>query len=246
MSIDLTSEHGLVRHIASNARALASLARFMLDTVFDHPEYPFSQGVYVASNVLRRDLGLDPKGKPGDIDLLLIPGGGSGPDASRTMAIEVKVVRPTITNPSRNSNSYGRSQVAGLLRDGFPFVGLLHIVIPEKLPPNMLTDIPFMSSSLGPDGEPVMTGETMKVDMFPIAASKRQHSRLLSLGVPSSVAFTSVGIGLSEDGRGINSFTLGDIHPGRRNPAISSNLLGEIERHVVNNSGSVYSQHWSS
>ena len=244
MSTDLTSEHGLVRYMASNPRALASLTHFMLDTVFRYPEHPFGQGVYVAANILRRDIGLDPMGKPGDIDLLLVPEGAAGPDVSRAMAIEVKVVRPTLANPSRNSNSYGRSQVAGLLRDGFPYVGLLHVAVPEKLPPNLLVEIPFVSSQLGADGELVKTGETTKVDLFPIAASNRQHSRLLSLDVPAQVAFTSVGVHLSEDKCGIVGYTLGDVRLGSRNPVVSNSLLDRVKQHVENNTGSVYCQCW--
>ncbi len=36
--------------------------------------------------------------------------------------------------PSKNVNTNGVKQVYGLLRDGFPYVGLLHIVIPEPFP----------------------------------------------------------------------------------------------------------------
>ena len=99
---------------------------------------------------LEKKLGLDADGKPGDIDYLVLPLDNSKPLVDRTIAIEAKIVRPTIENPERNANSFGREQIFGLLKDGFPFVGLLHIVVPEPLSKDLHWQIPLMKNENHP------------------------------------------------------------------------------------------------
>lgn len=223
----------LVTELVADARSLGPVAHFILDTAFPYPEHPFGQDIWVAANVLREAIGLPPSLKPGDIDILIVPEGPSGPQLEKAMAVEVKVVRPTFAKPGRNANSYGRSQVSGLLRDGFPFVGLLHLVLPEPLPNEYLVDVPHIASRLGPNGEPILTGETSKVDFFPIVAAERQQLRLGALDLRQEIAFTSIGIQLSQDGTCLAGHTLGDSRVGLRNENVSPGLLQNIRRYML-------------
>ena len=82
-------------------------------------------------SVPRSDLGLDAGRKPGDIDVLLIPTFDTDRFAERAMAVEVKRFVVPRSNRSRGPNEFGTGQTSGLVRDGFPLVGLLHIALVE-------------------------------------------------------------------------------------------------------------------
>lgn len=145
----LNSEAEVLKRIASNRQALANSIGFALDSAFPHPESAFAQSVYVGINIPRAKLQLSPDQRPGDIDYLIVPFSEHETLFERTIAIEAKVVRPSLGNPGRNTNTMGRTQVDGLLRDGFPFVGLLHISIPERLPCKCTGKLHLFLTSLG-------------------------------------------------------------------------------------------------
>jgi hypothetical protein len=50
------------------------------------------------------------------------------------IAIEVKILRLPVRNRNLHVRPSGREQARGLVRDGFPFAGILHIIIPEASP----------------------------------------------------------------------------------------------------------------
>lgn len=233
MSSSAHFEAALVSNLVTDVSTLGAVTHFILKTAFPCPEHPFSQNVWVAANVLREAVGLSPGQKPGDIDILIVPDGPMGPQLDKVMAAEVKIVRPTLANPGRNANSYGRSQASGLLRDGFPFVGLLHLVLPEPLPSEYLFDVPHIAPRPGQNGEPILTGETSKVDFFPRIAAERQQLRLEALDLPQAIAFTSIGIQLSEENSRLFSHTLGHSRTGLRNFNTSSVLLQNIGRYLI-------------
>lgn len=72
--------------------------------------------------------------KPGDIDLLVVPYEGDQLVLHRTLALEVKVIRASFARPGRSPNEYGVSQARALRSLGFPFVGLIHLIVSDESP----------------------------------------------------------------------------------------------------------------
>ena len=197
----LSCETQVLKRIVTSKQLLANTICFALDSAFPHPEHAFAQDILVAVNVPREALALPPGRKPGDVDLLLVPY-RDRPMPERAIAIEAKVVRPTVEKPSRNVNSMGRRQALGLLEDGFPFVGLLHIVVPESLPEEHHLRVPVCDNKLDKAGKLKETGEYMSVDPFPLASARRQEGRLKALALPEPVAFKSIAFGLNVESYG--------------------------------------------
>jgi hypothetical protein len=223
------SETEVLTRVRNSRQILANLIGFMLEAAFPHPEHQFGQDILVAINVPRQRLGLSAGGRPGDIDLLVVPVSDE-PLVERVIAIEAKIVRPTMENPSRNANAMGRSQALGLLYDGFPFVGLVHICIPSELSSELHLRIPRVSSKLGLNGELVETGEYMDVNPFPLISAKRQRGRVLALGLPPEIGFHALGLELSGDGQRFVANTIGDEQRPIRNPQSSPQLFKAIRQ----------------
>src|SRR5688572_19878829 len=98
----------------------------------DHSEFKrVYKGFHIAQNIYRSEMGFSDDSKPGDFDVIIIPFSEDKILFERTAAFEVKVIRPTKANPRRNANSFGTEQTLGLVNDGFPLVGLLHICMTE-------------------------------------------------------------------------------------------------------------------
>lgn len=238
------SEEKILKRIIANRACLANCINFSLNSAFPYPEHQFANDVLIFLSVPRAELGLDPERKPGDVDLLVVPFDHSQYHFERSIAIEVKVVRPTIKKPSRNVNSMGLKQVSGLLRDGFPFVGLLHVALPEATPEEHCWDLPLIANTLGPNGELVETGERVAIDPFPIITAQRQEGRIATMGLPVEVGFCSIGLNLSTDGEGFSGGTVGFDKPGKLNPQISHELLKAIEKYLDNHRGSFSEVRW--
>lgn len=224
------SEEEVLKRIATNKMCLANCVSFALETAFPYPESRFANDILISTNVPRTGLGLEPERKPGDIDVLIIPFHDSEYYFERSIAIEVKVLRPSIARPSRNVNSMGIKQVSGLLRDGFPFVGLLHIAVPEKSPAELWWNVPMIAGTLKPSGEVVETGEHVFIDPLPIITAERQEGRIAAAGLPIESGFCSIGLNLSLDYESFSGGTTGFDKPGMPNPQRSQKLLAAIER----------------
>jgi hypothetical protein len=174
--------------------------------------------LHIATEVPREILGLELGKKPGDIDLLIIPEKNQAMIFERTIAIEVKIVRPTIKKPGKNAGKMGATQIQGLIDDGFPFVGLLHIEVPEETPLDFRTEMPngFM------------------MDLFPLDSAERQQGRLNKLGLPSFVGFSSTGL-QSLEGNFIGS-SFGFDKDCELNPFINSLIIKRIKKLYESNS----------
>ncbi len=71
---------------------------------------------------------------PGDVDLLIIPYSDGQLLLSRTVAVEVKIVRASYANPGKSPNKFGLTQGSGLLEAGFPNAALLHLITSNTSP----------------------------------------------------------------------------------------------------------------
>lgn len=68
---------------------------------------------------------------PGDIDILVIPYENNELLLSRTLAVEIKILRTEKRRPGKSPNKFGYSQAKALLARGFPYVGVGHILVTD-------------------------------------------------------------------------------------------------------------------
>lgn len=94
-----------------------------------HPPEGFTEG-RVYTNIPSSLFGIE-KGRPGDIDLLFVPMEGETAQVHNAVFAEVKIIRPTRSNPSKDHKDSGREQVMGLVKHGMPVVSLNHIILPD-------------------------------------------------------------------------------------------------------------------
>ena len=237
------NEHTIVKLIASDEQAAWPSLDFMLNGAFNSGGYLTGvrksgiEGLFVAPEVSRNELNLEPNMIPGDIDLLVIPYKANRKLYHKAMAVEVKVVKPTLIKPSRNANSLGKRQVEGLANDGFPYVGLLHIVMPEPLPEHLFTTLPLLKAGVhsselfNAEGNPKFTH---KADLFPIFGANRQFGRMKKLDLPEYVGTSSFGVSFRMlDGRWrVSSYNIqtNQTYPSR-NPNTSLQTLKLIKEH---------------
>ncbi|WAB90915.1 hypothetical protein [Pseudomonas citronellolis] len=231
------SETEILFRILDNRQLFANTVHFALASAFPCPEAAFGCDVYVGVNIQRGKLNLNLRQRPGDVDYLIIPVRDERVLTDRIIAIEAKIVRPTIKNPSRNANSMGRSQIEGLLHDGFPFVGLLHIAIPEPLPAEAHWKISELTHSLGADGKLLESGRYFVFDPFPLLSAQRQEGRVLSLNLPDEVAYRVIGIEFSQSDSILFGCTIGEYCRGKRNSRESASLTAAVESLLGNEPG---------
>lgn len=207
-------------------------------TFFDY------EGVYVSTNILREDLKLEKGRKPGDIDVLIIPYSKTKVWFEYAVAYEVKIVRPKRNNPQRNANSLGVTQLKGLISDGFPAIGLLHVCITEPLLVEEMMDINYCTlkanSGIGP-----AIGKTFddyifptKFDHFSWWSSDKQIRRLMALDIPTFAVIECVGLDFWEDGSiscSFSSFEFKDFLKGALNPYINNLTVLKIKLHFHKN-----------
>ncbi|SHH62947.1 hypothetical protein [Pollutimonas bauzanensis] len=224
----LSSEHEVLRKIAGNRQSLSNTIHFALDAAFPYPEHAFGQDILVGININRERLGLPLDRQPGDIDYLIVPIRNGSMLADRSIAIEAKVLRPTISNPGRNVNKMGGTQVRGLIRDGFPFVGLLHISVPESLPVELHWGVKELTGRILADGALEEKREVRKIDLFPLLSARRQYGRVSAIGLPDEIGYSVIGFSLSLDGQQFIGNTIGDNRRPTRNPATSERLIESI------------------
>lgn len=173
-----------------------------------HPDpkaYFDYKGFLVTKTILRNELKLEQGKKPGDIDVMIIPFSKDEIHFEKTSVYEVKIVRPTRKNPGRNANSLGATQVLGLVEDGFPFVGLIHVSITEPLPEEEKQDIKFstlkVDSEIGTENSKSFDDYLIdvKMDQFAWWSSENQVKRLMSLQLPDFIGISSYGLEFYED-----------------------------------------------
>ncbi|MGB3470137.1 MAG: hypothetical protein WBA51_04885 [Erythrobacter sp.] len=127
------NEHELVRFLLYENKRYYELFGFVMTDVHglsgaDGWEYLFY------GNVPRTELGLSREGQPGDIDLMIVPYRDGMLHVGMTAAIEIKRLSLRRPNWDKSSDRYGITQANGLLHAGFPYVGVLHLVVHDEGP----------------------------------------------------------------------------------------------------------------
>jgi hypothetical protein len=246
------TEPQLIRFLMANEGVFHWTLDFMLQGAFEHigpviiPPKPDFDSLLIALEVPRDELQLNPDQAPGDIDMLIVPRNEDHILYGKTMAVEVKVVRPTIEKPSKNANSLGQTQSNKLVKGGFPYVGLLHLIIPEPSPEYMLTELTVRTASgfkhlkEGRPAPPPPKKE--KFDLFPVYATERQLGRLKKMRLPDFVGFNPVDLSIrakEENGQTyltIISYGIQQHREAKRNPNCSQETLRLIEEHYKKHS----------
>ncbi len=177
----------------------------LLSTPVGSDEFAKYKGFYLKFETLRENLGFYKNEKPGDFDILLIPFSNEKIYFERTCALEIKVVRPNRRNPKKAPNSYGIKQIKGLIRDGFPLVGLIHICMTEPLRENEKQTVKFDLNPFdidNPQNNENFMKHTVnvKIDHFSQYSSVNQMKRLISKDIPKYVGITTLGVNITDKG----------------------------------------------
>jgi hypothetical protein len=200
-------------------------------------------GCYCLKNFLTKDIGLHPQGKPGEIDILLIPFDKTQTYFDRSSAFEVKVAKPHFENIKKGANSDGYSQVMGLVHLGFPYVGLIHIIASRPLPAQEKHNIKSLKRPANAVETPgrklpgVDEYEMMKWDWLPFYAEINQKKRMLSYDIPKYVGLKTITINFYAD----HSYSLGfsqdlrDFDTGFINPHRSKETVEKVDKHFKKN-----------
>lgn len=205
--VDLT-EQQLVCEILFGSSRLYEFFGFVMTDVHglrasDGWEYLFF------ANLLRMDLGLSRLGQPGDIDVLIIPHCNSVLHIEKTAAIEVK--RLSLRNPhwNKSTDRFGITQANGLLDAGFPYVGLLHLVVHEVGPKSNHRSM-LAARVLDSDGRASFEGDHV-LDMTGAITCERQLGRLLAQSPDEAIGLNCVCLS-DVDVLGVRGVSIGMPH----------------------------------
>lgn len=165
--------------------------------------------------------------RPGDIDLMVIPYEGDELVLSRTLAIEVKVIRASYEDQSRSPNQYGFSQAGHLLELGFPHAAVAHLIVSDASPPRawrrtLVTEIIDGGSGL------CETPREFYADMMPVDLIRRAHGRLLANRKDPAVGLLAAYMG----GPGVMT-PEGSGAP--KNPKVKKELLERVAEYYERN-----------
>ncbi|MDY7395600.1 hypothetical protein UMM65_10130 [Aureibaculum sp. 2210JD6-5] len=176
-----------------------------------YDEFSKYKGFHITFETLREHLGFEKNKKPGDFDILLIPFSDEKIYFERCCAIEIKVVRPNRKNPKKAPNSYGIKQINGLIKDGFPLIGLIHICMTEPLKENEKQTIkldltPFDMDNPANNDKFMESTINVKYDHFSQYSAENQMKKLLSKDIPKYIGLITVGVNLTDKGKLLTSF----------------------------------------
>jgi hypothetical protein len=145
------------------------------------------------TEVQRKWIGLDPRLQPGDIDVLIVPSKDGVWLLDKIAAIEVKRLPLRTGKLGRNVDRYGVTQATGLLRDGFPFVGVLHIIVSEPGPVDHTRELEVWRV-VDEDMQRIEFVEKEMVDMTGSMAADLQVDRLFSHAADVAIGFNAIAL----------------------------------------------------
>lgn len=134
--------------------------------------------------------------RPGDIDILLLPYEGDEIVLDRAMALEVKVVRASFDDQGKSPNQFGFTQAESLLRLGFPYVGVVHLIVADQSPP--LEWRQMMQAKVMEDDK-VGDFQDIVVDTLPSKLIERCFGRLLARRTNDQIGLISAFVGDIDD-----------------------------------------------
>ncbi len=129
--VEKNDEVALVARLVCDRRLFGECYRGLLPAHFN--DMGAKSGVMVAGSVPSAEV-LKDMTFPGDIDLLVIPYDDDQLIPSEALAIEIKVVRASFRKQGKSPNEFGFSQAKSLLKNGFPYVAVGHLVVSDDGP----------------------------------------------------------------------------------------------------------------
>lgn len=182
---------------------------------------------YLTKEILRTEFGFEKDKKPGDIDILIIPSRKGKIYFEFSSAFEVKIVRPTNKNYRKNSTSLGTTQTFGLIRDGFPLVGLIQVCMNEPINETQLQYLPNLNN----------LNEIFTFDPFPLYSIENQYYRVLKTDLPKYVGINIFGMSFDKNGNMVtqHSSKFEKFKYGYFNPNSKVETVERIKEHFINN-----------
>ena len=223
--IDLP-EAQLVRFLIHEARTLYDFFNFVVEPAIG--PMPRSGWDYLLFAELQRsDLGLRP-GQPGDIDVLIIPKLNGVARVEFAAAIEVKRLALRGPNWAKNVDRYGITQASGLLRCGFSFVGILHLIVHADGPSENWRPVK-RARVLDEEGHIEFVGDD-RFDFTGCEAAERQFARLRAQKPDPSIGLNCVSVALGElDGAASLGTSEGVHRFASRNPKTHPLMLEHLQ-----------------
>lgn len=224
--IDLP-EAALIEKLVHDWPTLYDLFNFVVRPALGEPRDRQGWDYTILGNLPRRYFGLSNLGQPGDIDVLIVPVPDGRCHPELCAAIEVKRLALRGPNWEKGTDRYGLSQASGLLRAGFPYVGLMHLVVSLPGPKRNHRPASY-GEMLDSDGRFEIVGDFVH-DMTDIDAAERQYRRIFSQNPASELGVNCLSVSeciLDGARRAITSMT-----PGRdaaRNPRTNSTLVHNV------------------
>lgn len=167
---------------------------------------------------------------PGDIDILAIPYEDDNLIPSLATAIEIKVLRAEKRRLGKSPNQFGFSQASSLLRHGFPYVAVGHVIVT-----NDTRDEPnreMLLARMG-DQESIASLTPVVEDMFEVDLCERTYGRLISNSPNENIGVFAMNF----DGSRVFE-ALGKAC--RYNPDYDSRLLSGIQRFYEENADAFF------
>ncbi|WP_316834472.1 hypothetical protein [Pedobacter nutrimenti] len=196
------------------------------------------EGYYYGTMIERSELKLERQGNkivPGDIDIVFIPYNQNQVFFNRTAVWEVKIARPHSEKINKSSKSLGTDQIRGLMEDGFPLIGLMHVCMSYPLKESSLVDIRFHKDPGPYPGKSFeeYPHEIVKMDWLPGLSIKNQMNRMITSGLPKYIGMTAFALNFDSSNRKL--ITLSEEYRGYSsgyfNPQKSENTINAIKEH---------------
>ncbi|MBC2664248.1 hypothetical protein H7F51_01810 [Novosphingobium flavum] len=223
-------EPALIAHVIDNWPGLYELLDFVVTPAIGDPSERGKWDFFFACNVPREYFGLRPGCQPGDIDVLVVPVRDGKLVAERAAAVEVKRLALKGPNWTKSVDRYGIRQATGLLAAGFPYVGLLHIVVSLDGPEEFHRPITYARIVDPLTGRYEVLGEGQE-DLTSFFAAERQYRRLFAQEIDERIGINCVAIAETEK-LGEPEWAYTTFTPGRRairNPRASKLLIENIQ-----------------
>lgn len=224
------SENELIREILQGSQRLYEFFGFAMTDVHDLKSEEGWNYIFLG-NIDRVEFGLSREGQPGDIDLLIIPHRNDQLHVGKAAAIEIK--RLSLRHPrwDRSSDRYGVTQANGLIDAGFPYVGILHLVVHERGPSENHREM-MSFRVLDNEGRAALE-KLATVDTTGFIACERQLGRLLAQAPNPVIGLNCVSI-TEIIHQGHPSLMVGAPHgrTAKRNPRASAQCASLIGRYM--------------
>lgn len=233
--VEKSNETFLTLFIIGNRRLFGSIYSGLLPDYFY--EMPRESGVLICP-VAKTELLFHGQKLPGDIDLIVIPYERDTLILDKTMAVEIKIIRASYNRQDKSPNEFGYSQCRSLLKLGFPYVSLVHIIVSDRSPEDTWEDVPAYRI-INDQGEAESAGME-RMDTMPWRLIERAFGRLTKNAgtelIGLSATYVDTGHPKSKDNTEINGFHFPLCKKCQENPNLSESNMSILGNFFEKNS----------